>query len=728
MIPKNIEAQVDWSGGQVDDIALRRDDSKVARISARVQRNVTPGPTGPASTRPGRRLLSVGDQRCDDFQLSTGVRYTLCFSATRLRIRVRTGGLLKTFTGLAWQSADVPYIRWAQFGNYIILCVPGLRTKTLNCIGAPSAWTMTDFAFATDINGTIRQPYFRFAALGVTMQPAAYSGLAVNVAFSASVMTAGHVGQRIRYIGREMHVVSQTGNAAVVNIIETLPNSYSAGIGGTPGAYNFDGFHVGDECGFKLSPSRVIITRVTSGTIYFVARDGSFIGGVGSEELIGPKARAPIVALGLLPAPEACVEWDEPVINDTRGWPGSVTADQARLVFCQLPAMPDAVTWSTVNEYADFAITGDEGEGIFERLQGEHRVLDVVTGADIFVLTDKGVFYVPVSADNPLVSGSVEFRSVENVGSSPVRAVSTGSGAFFVDSGQIGIWAIVQTGQTTRPYLVRELTALCRPTVNAPVALGYQTGETANPERFVYAVMGDGAMLCGRFDPINENMGWFQWDGGADVTWVSTHTTGALLTSSQTLGGTTFIYCEELTIDSLTDAEVDPVTPGAALDADKPGGAGPLWMFAGGTVRLRQGARDWGDRAVSALGVMEVIESDDVTGSGWRVGLFFTRETSPFVWQADPGPSRMQRHRRRRVERTAWTMKRNCAFEVEDAGGRVQRVPAHHTRDDHSVAAPTRLEQHRFRHTGRSFDPEITLRQVTVGSLTLIEFSPEAGV
>jgi hypothetical protein len=729
MRPRNIDAQVDFSGGQIDAIGLRRDDTKIARTSLRKARNNLPAPTGPTDTRMGRVLKSVHDVRVDDIKMSTGSRYLLCFRAARLVIRDRgSGAEQKVFTGLPWTDAECTKLRWDLFGDKIIICLSGMKPQVIDCDGAPPSWTIAEFAFGVGLRGQILQPYSRLADPGVTIQPAGYVGSGITITASAGVFVAGYAGTRIRYYGREIEITGFTSDTVLTgNVIEELPKTYLLNAGG---GQSFTAFNAGDIVQLKTNGAQGYVSNVLSATEMHIIVESGNLNLSAPDEVIGPKARALITATApLQPTPDPITIWDEPVMSGLRGWPASVTSDLARVAFCQIPSYPDGIAWSTINVYNDFGVTGAPDAALFERIRGQPRIVDIAPGPDIFVLTESGVFYIPVSADSPLVSGSVEFRPIDEVGvSATVRASTTGSSVLFVDSGAIGVWAIVQTGQTTRPYIVRELTPRCRSLVNSPVALAYQTGEAGNPDQLALAVMGDGTMIVGRFDPVEENVGWFQWDGGAAVTWASSRTTGALVNSTKTIVGNTFRYTEEFTNTALTDVEVDPVTPGAALDADKPFGMGPLWMFRGGTVRLRMGARDWGDRSVDALGNLLTVEGDDVTGSGWRVGLFFATEVGPFVWHADPGVSRKQRHRRRRVNRSAWTLQRNCAFEVEDGVGRVQQRPAHQQRDDNTLEAPTRLEEHRFRHTMSAFDPDLTIRQTTVGKMTLIEFSPEATI
>jgi len=726
--PRNIEAQVDFSGGQIDVVALRRDDSKLARSSVRRARNCLPSPTGAAETRMGRKLLSVGDIRSDDIKMASGSRYILAFRAGSLIVRDRTSAVaLKTFAGQPWNAAQCFALRWDLFGDQIIICMAGMKTKVVDAVGAPAGWSIADFAFETGQRGQLLQPYIRIAPRGVAIQPAAYTGSGVTLTASAAVFLPGHQNQRIRYYGYEMLITGYTDAQNVtVTVIEDLPRTYSLTASGA--GQTFTGFKEGDVCNFKTNSVECTVSQVIStSNIHVVVAAGAitFI----SDEIIGPRGRCTVQSPSLQSAPDPLTNWDEPAISDLRGWPASVTADLARVAFCQIPSFPDAIAWSSINAGGDFGVTGDPDGSIFERIRGQPRVVDVAPGPDIFVLTDAGVFYIPVSADNPLVSGSVEFRPIAEVGVHPtVRCQTTGDAVLFVDSGSIGVWAVVQTGQTTRPYIVRELTPRCRDLVNDPVALAYQTGQADNPDQLAYAVMADGTVICGRFDPVEENVGWFQWDSVAGATWVSSRTTGALLNSRAVIVGVERLYTEEFSASALTDVEVDPVSATDALNAGKPGGAGPLWMFAGAMVRLRRGARDWGDRRVNALGSLVTIEGDDISGSGWRVGTFFSNEVGPFVWHADPGPSRKQRHRRRRLARSAWTMQRNCGFEIEDGTGRLQQRAAHQLRDNQTVEAPLRLEEHRFRHTMSGFDPFVLIRQTTVGRLSLIEFSPEVEI
>jgi hypothetical protein len=720
MIPKNLASQVDFSAGQVDATALRRDDAKLLRAALRQAVNARATPNGPAQTRMGRRLLVMGYPRVDDFSTSAGTRYVLCFQATRLDIREReTGEIVKQFTGLPWTAGTEETIRWAQFGKFILLAWQTEHWQVLDMQDAdPTNWTVGDFAFAETLKGTIAQPYIRLQDVGATMEPAAYSGTGVAVVFSADVLEAGHVGVRFRYSGRELEIVTvvdaQNGTA---DIIEKLPTTYEVTCTSTTP------FSVGDSVEFKTNRMRGVVSTISSPTVLrMIATDGEVAITFGADELVGPNGRTATSSVIPQGTPDPAIEWDEAVITDMRGWPESVSTDANRLIACRIPADPAAVMWSAVGIHDDFGIDATPDSGIYERVQGQVKVVEVLGGPDEFVMTDRGIYYIPISASSPLRPGSVEFRPIGALGAAPIRPAVATDGVVFVDAGLTGLWAIRQTGQTTQPYLLREIGENHRDLITGPVALAISAGRRGAPERFIYLVNEDGTVVAGRYNAADDYVGFFPWSGRLTARWVSANTTGVILTSRRIVGAATRYYGEELDEDTYSDAEVSPLNVLAGLAADKPGGQGDLWMFAGDTVRLRLGARDWGDRSVDALGNLVTLADDDLTAD-YVVGLPFTMTVEPFIPNVAEGDSRKQRQRLRRIARSTWVMERNTAFAVNDQGR-----PAHNERDDMTVEPPTRIEGHRFRHLGRSFDPRVTLTQTTVGRVTLMEFNCEVTI
>lgn len=720
MIPKHVSSQVDFSAGQVDATALRRDDAKLLRAALRQAANARATPNGPAQTRMGRRLIIMGYPRTDDFSTADGTRYVLCFQSTRLDIRARaTGSIVKQFTGLPWTAGTEGDIRWAQFGKYILFAWQTERWKVLDMTAtAPASWSVADFEFAETVKGTIAQPYIRLQDVGATMEPAAYSGTGVAVVFSADVLEAGHVGVRFRYSGRELEIKTvvdpQNGTA---DIIEKLPTTYEVTCTSTTP------FSIGDSVEFKTNRMRGVVSDLPSSTLLrMIATDGEVAITFAADELVGPNGRTTTSLVAPQSTPDPGLEWDEAVITDMRGWPESITTDANRIIACRIPADPAAVMWSAVGVHDDFGIDATPDSGIYERVQGQVKVVEVVGGPDEFVMTDRGIYYIPISASNPLRPGSVEFRPIGALGAAAIRPAVATDGVVFVDAGLTGVWAIRQTGQTTQPYLLREIGENHRDLITGPVALAISAGRRGAPERFIYLVNEDGTVVAGRYNAADDYVGFFPWSGGLTALWVSANTTGVILTSRRIVGAATRYYCDELDEDTYSDAEVTPLAPLAGLTADKPVGWGPLWMHAGDTVRLRLGARDWGDRAVDSLGNLVTLADDDVT-SDYVVGLPFTMTIEPFIPNVAEGDSRKQRQRLRRIARSTWIMERNTAFAVNDQGR-----PAHNERDDMTVEPPTRIEGHRFRYMGRSFDPRVSLTQTTVGRLTLMEFNCEVTI
>ncbi len=73
-------------------------------------------------------------------------------------------------------------------------------------------------------------------------------------------------------------------------------------------------------------------------------------------------------------------------------------------------------------------IGAEKEDAIFEFVPENCLVLDVIGGADEFIFTDKGIFYVPVSTSNPLIPGAIDFKLITDDPSSSIRPVTTTEG------------------------------------------------------------------------------------------------------------------------------------------------------------------------------------------------------------------------------------------------------------------------------------------------------------
>lgn len=735
---RSIWAQRDFSAGELDQTALRGDDTQIMRAGLRRARNVRILNTRALKRRPGRRLLFETSGIVEVIRPAVGVTWYMVFEGGQIRFKNEALTAEFVFGEMPWSSGDVTRLRFAIQGGTIIV-VGGFRPRVFRYVPGTGVWENSVFGFALDQNNAVRQVYHNFyQGQGITMQPSGLIG-DCTVAFSAPVLSPGHVGVVFRYVGRQI-VIRSVGDPqnAEATIIEELPPTYSVAVD------NVKGLQVGDVVEGVNSGARGQVTILNGppspGFQVILERNWNgfdLTGGVGNagEKIAGPRSSMTIISQSQVFTTAPSTQWEEALMSDVRGWPKTVATDSQRLIFSNFPQYGAGVTWSAVGTLNDFLVGADADDAIFDYVPDNCQVLNVAGGSDEFLLTDTGIYYIPISATNPLRPGSIEFRKISEDAASSVPPAATPQGLVFVNAGATRIMAVVATGQTAAPYLVEDLTQYHAPLIQHPVAVCASPADSKTPERYVYAVNGDnGTMAVAKYEKRQNWVGWTSWDGPGRILWSSADGAQVVVTVSYAVGSGEVRYASVFDDAMLID-EAKPLADqlgGLPLlledgeDLDLSGGD-PVSLsiyafdFAPGlTLSVVKGAWYRGDYTVQGDGSLpDLIPVDGVEG---MVGGFnFAVEVEPFVPQAGEGQARRQRMRKRRLSQVGVVVQRSQAIEV---AGRL--VPFWKAGENQEIPPPLRDETYRTRPLGREWDPRWSVRQSLPGALTILELATEA--
>src|SRR5690606_12544773 len=129
---------------------------------------------------------------------------------------------------------------------------------------------------------------------------------------------------------------------------------------------------------------------------------------------------------------------------------------------------------------------------------------------------------------------------------SSIRPVLTSEGMVFVNASLTRIFALVGTGQTTRPYIIEDLTQYHSPIIETPVALAASSADVTTAERYLYVANGvDGSMAVGRYQErrsAGSYVGWVPWDGAGRIEWVASGGSDVIVTASYEVGDETLRF------------------------------------------------------------------------------------------------------------------------------------------------------------------------------------------
>jgi len=748
MVQKIQGGQTDFSGGEFDPDVKRSDDANT-KAGGRQCSNFRILNSKKLSNRMGRSLLFVQAGRTEEVLVAPGVVYRLCFGGDgSLVIRNSAGAVVASQPAAtyAWRSATIQQIVWdkVKIGASqvdVVICFPGQQMQIASFDGT-STWTLSAFSFQLDGAGISQVPFYRIAGPNVTMQPSAIFGT-VNVTFSSAVLLPGHVGAIFRFANRRLKILTVTSpTTGTASCLEQIFLGQSITL--TSPVANL--FNVGDEIISETTAIKAIVTQAAGSTLVVQIINNVTTFTVG-EVITGPSGGIATINGGINLNPQPVALWDEQIVSNARGWPQSVFSDQGRLGLCNMPAVPSAISWSAFGLPYNFNLgTALPTDAFTEIAPFNCQVLFVVPGPESseFVFCDRAVFYIPISAANPLKPGSVAFQTISNDGTAAnVQPRAVKEVIIYVDSSLTSVMSIVATGSYTRPFETRDLSDLHTHMIKSPIAIAVPTANVGFPERYGFILNSDGTLAVFRYlqqsGQLQGLIGWTPWSGRGTVQWIAALSANVLLSS--TYGSASVV--ETLDVTQYLDMAFLVNNPPAALAP--PGGKGPLWFAPSAAVSLMDlGTRQMGVYQVDANGfiIPQFIGGENLASSQLVAGHDWTAIFEPFVPDANSGPDVGQRMFKRRVSRMAVYVMSSTGFlmarlfsgpltRTSPALGTVMnsyRVTTYNQDDDPTKPPPLREEVQRSRPLGRSFDPRVAIIKDTPGPLIIAELGMEVTI
>lgn len=683
--------QRDFSSGEIDPDAVRRDDITVLKSAVRRARNVVSTHTGALVRRPGRQFLFRDTGVVGDFKPFNDTTYKVVFVNNCVRVRTISGTLLASLPA-PWAVADLDSLVFEPMDNELFIAWSG-RTKVLKVTRGTRTWTLDDYEFELGLDGTYRVPFFRFDdTIGITMKPDGLSG-SILVEFSKAVLNAGHVGTVFRYSGRQIRCTSVVDSRHMqATVLEELPKTYRFQVASSAG------FSVGQivETDTTNAKGEVVAVNDPDANKVTVAMLGTLTVPNNDEKLVGPTAVSKISGVAIETDLGATLQWEEQFISDYRGWPSSVAKDRQRLIMTNFTQKKNAIFWLAAGNNRDGLIGGEPDNAMVEAISAECQVFHVVGGYDEFAVTDRGVFYIPISVGTPLQPGSVEFRPIFTSEISEIRPVEVTEGLIFVDKSKTGIYAISATGQTARPYIANEINRLHRHLFGGVKSLAAISATSEFPARQIFVVNADGSVVAGQFNADAEYVGWFRWEGAGQVRSVAGAYGSVIFMTDYANGG----VAESLQYSFLCDAGTR-LTDGIAPD-----------FYYNRTVDVFGGGFYLGQTVVPSNGVITGFSSY----SSIIIGYSFNFLMTPLFPTIEGGQAVGQAEKRRKIANMMLVVRGTQEFQV---GARV--FGSYRGGEDLASPVLKRDETYRYRELGRSYDPQVEISSTFPCAFKLIE-------
>lgn len=695
--------------------------------------------------RPGsRRLATLSGQGIEaELLTSGGEAFIGVIRAGGIDIYSTSGGLLQSVGGAPWSAPEAMSLTWLVRADELYIAHHNYWTRKLTYTPSTGLWSLGLFAFDAGAGASSSQPYYRFAAPGITLQPSALTGV-VNVAFSAPVLQPSHVGIRFRYGGsapalKELQILtvidSMNGTATV---LDKLPPTYAVTVA------DATGYRVNEDVEGADSKAKGIVLNVVGAVVTVLMADffeGFYNAALTAEYLDGPHHKSKVAVGGVaLTTPAASPVWDEAVFSDVRGYPGDVFEHKGRLGFTDIPNIRDAIILSAPGFRGDFDVgEGTASDAIFWRsANGAERILYGVSAKNLVVLTDRRVCYVPESDTVPVAADTFELTEIGPLGATTAFPVIVEDGVIYVEYGGNRIMGAYITGQLGAPWRLVDLSRRGAHLINDPISLAMTGGNSQMPERYVFVLNGDGTLACMFYDLDPARLGWTPWEtdgafiamvpirgviyavarrtiNGATVYLLERHDSACQMDAS-TLFSDAGSYESLLTDDGeelLTDAGEVLTTSIAAMP-----------HLAGQTVKVIRGTQYLGEFTADALGVISGIDAAD---GDFECGLHF--DINCVLWPPEPDKDVSAMFGRRRLNRVAVRVEESCVYTIGVEGrAMVNTRPAYDQGDDMTIAPPLRSELKRFLLTGWEHEPSVQILRPIPQPLTVLSVAEEVTV
>lgn len=215
------QVKTTFTAGEVSRTLLGRGDLRAYENGALTLQNVFIQPTGGVTRRSGMRYVdtAAGAGRLIAFEFNTEQTYLLALSAGQLD--VYSGDTLVATLFAPWTEEQIGNIAWTQSADTMLIVHPDMPPKIL-ARNAGGIFSLNDWLFFTEDNNVIRQPYFKFAGIDMTLTASATSGT-ITLTASANVFVEAHENTRLRIGGKEVLITDFNSPTVVTaTVMETL--------------------------------------------------------------------------------------------------------------------------------------------------------------------------------------------------------------------------------------------------------------------------------------------------------------------------------------------------------------------------------------------------------------------------------------------------------------------------------------------------------------------------
>ena len=508
--------QTNFSGGLLSEGMEARIDLAQYESGCRQYDNWWPNITGGGRRRPGTRFLydtGINKGRLEPFIFDDNEQYVVNLKPSTIDIFDEEGALVDQ---VAWSvpEANILTAGVTQKGDVMFIAT-GHATHGIKKLVRTSLTTfvLQNFEFEQRSDGLETYiPFWKFASPEAELTPSGVDGN-IELTSSEAVFTANHVGSIIRYRDAQILITNYISTTVVAgDVIDGLPDSQQLNTtGGNNRNFIIGEILVGRDSGAKgVVHSRRF--RRTGQWVKVLTIAGKFGTSEEIEGLDSGSISNMTSADDIDPLPSA--NWDEQAFSLARGWPSAIEFHSQRLWLGGSSSLPATIFGSKVAAFFNFDTgDGNPDEAIIATIASKrvNKIVNIISGRNLQVLTDAAEFYAPHSDDRPLTPETFNLLPQSKFGSRPgIQAKVLDDSTIFVQNSGNAIreftWRDRLYGYTSAP-----ISALVDEFINDIVEIEVLYGGYDRPEQLIFVVNGDGTCMWYHSDTQENIKRWGRW-------------------------------------------------------------------------------------------------------------------------------------------------------------------------------------------------------------------------
>ncbi len=536
-----------FASGELDPALRGQHNLKAYSEGALRIRDMVRRSTGGLERRPGfDDLNGMSEGRPIEFEFSDEQRYVINLAHLKAEVFDLNGVLLCTVAA-PWTIDQVDELTFTQNGDVLVITNVA-PTQILRRLSA-TVFSLSAFVFDRSPNDErIHQPYYKFVAPSVTIEPSAATG-SITLTSSAALFSVDYVGQRLRIYDAEVEITAVTDSVTatatvkgtLVGKLDIDPFKCEKGSADIEVTHVFHGLATGDSITFSGSNdvsyipaakfnSTFTVTvidehryKITLPALSYTVREDANFDGV-NENTTWFSARdsndggGPNVKFNVAGTPTRA--WTEPVINAIRGYPAASGFHEGRLWFAGTDSLPDGIFGSDVLSPYRF----DVGRGLdAQSVQGAagsedvSRIRHIVSNDDLQFFTALREMVVTTRQGEPITPSNVRVKAQSEAGAGSVQPVRFDGATLFVQENGLSVSEFAYSDRNAK-YVAVPVSTLAGHLIRNPRCVATSPGTNSRAEQFAYFVNSDGTVAV--FHSLrSENIaGWGLWTLGGGAT------------------------------------------------------------------------------------------------------------------------------------------------------------------------------------------------------------------